>query len=288
MARAVLPLVAADDPADAAPAEGAATGRVRRRLRPALLLVVLVVVAALTWWLLRDPGPAPLSTADVARTVAEGLAAAQAEQRAAPPDAAVVYGTILPSLVTVTTGSGSGEPAGQGDGSLGTGTVVNADGSVLTALHVVSGGGTITVRFADGTRATATVAERDPTKDIAVLAVDRLPEVVVPAVLGGGVQVGDAVYPVGNPFGLERTLTAGVVSATGRTVRSQAGTLEDLIQFDAAVNPGSSGGPLVNRDGQVVGVVTALANPGKQSFFVGIGFAVPIANAGGAAGGPAI
>ncbi|MBI4940109.1 MAG: trypsin-like peptidase domain-containing protein [Actinobacteria bacterium] len=289
MARAVLPLVAADDPADAAPAEGAATGRVRRRLRPALLLVVLVLVAALAWWLVRDPGPAPLSRADVARTVAEGIATAQAEQRAAPPDAAVVYGTIVPSLVTVTTGRGAdGEAAGQDDGSLGTGTVVNADGSVLTALHVVSGGGPITVRFADGTRATATVAEKDPSKDIAVLAVDRLPEVVVPAVLGGGVQVGDAVYPVGNPFGLERTLTAGVVSATGRTVRSQAGTLEDLIQFDAAVNPGSSGGPLVNRDGQVVGVVTALANPGKQSFFVGIGFAVPIANAGGAASGPAI
>jgi S1-C subfamily serine protease len=286
MARAVLPLVAADDPADAAPAEGAATGRVRRRLRPALALLLVVVVAGTAWWFLRDPGPAPLSRADVAKTVADGIATAQAQQRAAPPDAAVVYGTILPSLVTVTAGGAAA--AGDGGESLGTGTVINADGSVLTALHVVSGGGRISVRFADGTRATATVANEDPAKDIAVLAVDRLPEVVVPAVLGGGVQVGDAVYPVGNPFGLERTLTAGVVSATDRTIRSQAGTLEGLIQFDAAVNPGSSGGPLVNRDGQVVGVVTALANPGKQSFFVGIGFAVPIASAGGAAGGPAI
>jgi S1-C subfamily serine protease len=106
-------------------------------------------------------------------------------------------------------------------------------------------------------------------------------------VMGGGARVGDAVYPVGNPLGLSGSLTAGVVSALDRSIRSENGrTLKQLIQFDAAVNPGNSGGPLLNRDGQVIGIVTALANPSQQPYFVGIGFAVPIATAGGAAGGP--
>jgi S1-C subfamily serine protease len=165
--------------------------------------------------------------------------------------------------------------------------VINAQGAVLTALHVVEGGGRIQVRFADGTQAQARVTGRQPASDIAVLAVDRLPEVVVPAVMAGGPQVGDAVYPVGNPLGLTRTLTAGVVSATGRSVRADGDrALEGLIQFDAAVNPGNSGGPLLDRDGHVIGIVTGLANPSQQSYFVGIGFAVPIDTAGGVAGGP--
>ena len=119
------------------------------------------------------------------------------------------------------------------------------------------------------------------------LLVEGVPGLVVPAVLGGGAQVGDAVFAVGNPLGLQASLTAGVVSALGRSIRVDAGrTLAGLIQFDAAVNPGNSGGPLLNRDGQVVGVVTGLANPSRQPYFVGIGFAVPIATAGGAAGLP--
>ena len=113
------------------------------------------------------------------------------------------------------------------------------------------------------------------------------PAVIVPAVLGGGVQVGDDTYSVGNPLGLADSMTAGVVSGPrpqhrprGRRAASSSG----LIQFDAAVNPGSSGGPLLNRQGQVVGIVTALANPTGQRFFVGIGFAVPIARRGGGGG----
>jgi len=143
------------------------------------------------------------------------------------------------------------------------------------------------VAFADGTRATATIASQQPENDIAVLAVDQLPEVTVPAVMGGGPQVGDAVFPVGNPLGLQASLTAGVVSALDRSIRAENGrTMKQLIQFDASVNPGNSGGPLLNRDGQVIGIVTALANPSKQPYFIGIGFAVPITTAGGAAGGP--
>jgi len=169
--------------------------------------------------------------------------------------------------------------------------VANDQGSVLTALHVVADadqpGRRIRVRFADGTVATARIASRQPANDVAVLTPDTLPQVVVPAVIGGGAQVGDAVFPVGNPLGLEDTLTAGVVSATGRTVKTETGaTLAGLIQFDAAVNPGNSGGPLLDRDGQVIGVVTGLANPSAQKYFVGVGFAVPINQAGGAAGLP--
>jgi S1-C subfamily serine protease len=165
--------------------------------------------------------------------------------------------------------------------------VVNAGGAVLTALHVVDGAAQVQVEFADGTRAAAQVTARQPEHDIAVLAVDRLPEVVVPAVLAGAPPIGDTVFAVGNPLGLRASLTSGVVSATGRTITPPSGpALDGLIQFDAAVNPGNSGGPLLNRAGQVVGIVTALANPANQDFFVGVGFAVPIATAGGAAGGP--
>ncbi len=245
------------------------------------------LLAAALWRATNDGGPTPLSRADVDRAVARGIEKSQVEQRTKAPDAVAAFRTISPSLVTVTTAR-SGPDAGAASGvALGAGVVVNAEGAVLTALHVVEGGGSIRVRFADGTRAAARVTSKQAARDIAVLAVDRLPDVVVPAVLGGGAQVGDDVFAVGNPLGLQRSLTAGVVSATDRKVRADEGrTLNDLIQFDAAVNPGNSGGPLLNRDGQVVGVVTGLANPSRQAYFVGIGFAVPIAIAGGVAGGP--
>jgi S1-C subfamily serine protease len=251
----------------------------------AALVVLLLVLAG---WLLRDQGPAPLTRSDVNSAVKAGVDKAQKEARNAPPDAAGAYRRILPSLVTVTAaGSGAGTSAAAATSALGAGVVINAQGSVLTALHVVADGKAIQIRFADGTVANAKIANRVPESDIAVLAVDRLPEVTVPAVMSGGAQVGDAVFPVGNPLGLRGTLTAGVVSALNRSTRVEGGrTLRRLIQFDAAVNPGNSGGPLLDRDGHVIGIVTALANPSRQPYFIGIGFAVPIATAAGAAGGP--
>ncbi len=196
-----------------------------------------------------------------------------------------VYEAILPSLVDIrTVGT---VPGSRGVGS---GVVVNGEGLILTALHVVDGASAIEVSFADGTESTAQVESTDPSNDIAVLQPDDLPEVVVPATLGssGAVEVGDEAFSAGSPLGLAGSFTAGVVSGLGRTIPLEGGSgeLDDLIQFDAAVNPGSSGGPLLNRDGQVVGIVTALANPAQQNFFVGLGFAVPIETAGGAAGGP--
>jgi S1-C subfamily serine protease len=263
--------------------------------RRVLAVLVAIVVAALLLavWLFSAAGPPPLTRPDVDRAVQSGIQKAQEQQRDTPPDAATAYRRILPSLVTVLAALGSGGNRGPGgrtagaESELGTGVVVNARGAVLTALHVIQDAARIQVRFADGTRTTAQVLRRQPENDIAVLAPDRLPQVVVPAVLGGAAQIGDAVFPVGNPLGLEDSLTAGVVSAVGRSIPTESGRiLKGLIQFDAAVNPGNSGGPLLDRDGHVVGIVTALANPSRQPFFVGIGFAVPISTAGGAAGGP--
>lgn len=258
-----------------------------RRPRWWWAIAALAVLAGL-WWLAGDGGnglPDALSAneaAEVDEAVAGAIDAALDDLAAAPPDAVAVYEALLPSIVAVRAGS-----ATSSDG-LGAGVVVSDDGTILTALHVVAGAATIRVAFADGTEATAAIVEQDAAHDVAVLAPDGLPEVVVPAVLGGGVRVGDDVYAIGHPLGLTASLTAGVVSGVGRTVPVPGGgELEGLIQFDAAVNPGSSGGPLVNRAGQVVGIVTSLANPSQQGFFVGIGFAVPIATAGGAAGAPA-
>jgi S1-C subfamily serine protease len=262
------------------PAPSAPRGRAWRgsRLSPlrtaAVVAVVALVAAAVLWRVADDDGPPPLTRGDIDQAVASGLAKAQEDARNAPPDAATAYRTITPSLVTIITGGP--RP------TIGAGVVVKADGTVLTALHVVSGGGSLQVRFADGTAATGRIVSRQPETDIAVLGVDKLPQVVVPAVMGGGARVGDTVFPVGNPLGLEDSLTAGVVSALDRTIRIDTGqTLTGLIQFDAAVNPGNSGGPLLDRQGNVIGIVTGLANPSKQPYFVGIGFAVPIATAGG-------
>jgi S1-C subfamily serine protease len=285
MARAAPPL-AVGEPDQLTPSDPPPPRR-RSRLTWALAVLVVCVVAALAFWRFSAGGPAPLTRTDVDREVQAGIDRAQQQQRNTPPDAATAYRTILPSMVTVTTEPAAGAHVAAGTVELGAGVVINAQGAVLTALHVVQEGGQIRVRFADGTLSPARVTSRQPANDIAVLAVDRLPEVVVPAVLAGGPQVGDAVFPVGNPLGLQDTLTAGVVSALNRSVRTPDGrTLRGLIQFDAAVNPGNSGGPLLNRDGQVIGIVTGLANPSQQSYFVGIGFAVPIPTAGGAAGGP--
>ena len=258
--------------------------RVPARLWWTSIAVLAVAALAISYALTRPPPPADLTRADVTAGVQAGLEQ-QAEQDAArPSDATLAHAAVAPSLVLVTTRSGSGESRLVGNGA---GVVVNADGTVLTALHVVDGAESITVSFSDGTNAAATIDESNPETDIATLRPQRLPDTVVPAVLGGGVQVGSPVFAVGHPLGLTDSLSAGVVSALGRTVTvTRDRKLEDLIQFDAAVNPGNSGGPLLNKAGQVVGIVTGLANPSDQTLFVGIGFAVPIATAGGSAGAP--
>jgi S1-C subfamily serine protease len=231
------------------------------------------------------PGPRPLSRNDVNDSITKALASVT------PPPAfsEQVYEQIQPSLVLI-----EATPTGRGidppEGNLGSGVVVDQAGDILTSLHVVAGAAAIKLTFADGTTSPAQIVAQQPDHDIAVLQAAQPPNPIGPAVLGnpGAVRVGDDAYAVGNPFGLAGSISAGVISGLDRTFKleSSGQTVRGLFQIDAAVNPGNSGGPLLNRDGQVIGIVTALINPTDQKVFIGIGLAVPIDVAGGAAGLP--
>ena len=277
--------------ADAAPDTSAGVTRRewwrRRSARRGALglgvVLVLALVAAIVITNIRISSRPDLSTSSVnaiARAHANSAVSALESQ---PPTAASVYSVIRASLVVVV----SERSRASATSELGTGFFVDAAGDIMTALHVVKNATRITVTFADGTTSPATIKSADATNDIAVLTPKRLPTVVIPAVLGGGAIVGDEAFAVGNPLGLVGSLSAGVISGVDRTFSPAGGPkLSGLIQFDAAVNPGSSGGPLLNTKGQVIGIVTGLANPSGNDAFSGIGFAVPIATAGGAAGAP--
>jgi S1-C subfamily serine protease len=229
------------------------------------------------------PGPAPLTTTDVKNTFAQVMASATVP----PADSARVYQVIQPSVVLIQTkGTNS---TGQDDGGLGTGVIVNDTGAILTALHVVTQSTEIDITFADGTQSPAVIVNTQPENDIAVLQASQPPAQIVPATLGNpnALQVGDEAFVVGNPLGLYSSMSAGVISGLERSFDPPNGQeIKHLIQVDAAVNPGNSGGPLLNRAGQVVGIVTALINPTKQDVFIGIGLAVPINSAASGAGLP--
>jgi S1-C subfamily serine protease len=178
------------------------------------------------------------------------------------------------------------------DLAIGTGVVVDDKGTILTSLHIVSNAKAVLVTFADGTESEASIVAAQDENDLAVLRPAVIPDDLVAATLASSdtLHVGDEVVAVGNPFGITDSLSSGVVSGLGRNFKSPktGQTLANVIQFDAAVNPGNSGGPLVNRDGEVVGIVTALLNPTDQDVFIGIGFAVPIETASALAGAPPV
>jgi S1-C subfamily serine protease len=200
-----------------------------------------------------------------------------------------VYQIIQPSLVLIQTDTANAEANGDAEHGLGSGVIINRQGQILTSLHVVNGANQITVTFADGTQSIATIASSQPDNDIATLTAATLPQQYVPATIGnpGGLRVGDEAYVVGNPFGLYSSMSAGVISGFDRAFEppNTNKVMHGLIQVDAAVNPGNSGGPLLDRNGFVVGIVTGIVNPTEQSFFIGIGFAVPINVAAGGRGG---
>jgi S1-C subfamily serine protease len=176
------------------------------------------------------------------------------------------------------------------EAGVGTGVVINEDGLILTNLHVVWGAQRLRVTFFDGTEADAAVVATQPNNDLAVLKPQRIPDDLQPAVLGSSRQVvpGDAVAVVGFPFGMGPSVSAGVVSGLNREFSNEKGDrkMSGLIQFDAAANPGNSGGPLVNMNGEVIGIVTAIMNPTSARTFIGIGFAATIESAGMAVGLP--
>ena len=259
--------------------------RMSRRARTAVAALVVAAVAvgvvALTT---RGPSSPPLKRAEVGTIASEAVESAIEDLRKEPATSAVVYQQILPSLVQI---EARGRSATGDDTGLGTGVIVNASGAILTALHVVDDAARIRLGFVDGTRSGGRIVSADPANDIAVLMPDRPPGTIVPAVLGGAGQIGDETYAVGHPLGFVGSLSSGVISGLERTIEASGGRkLRGLIQFDAAVNPGNSGGPLLNRGGQVIGIVTSLADPSRDGYFTGIGFAVPIGAAGGAADAP--
>jgi len=162
------------------------------------------------------------------------------------------------------------------EGGQGSGFVYSREGYIITNNHVVEGASSIEVRFTDGSSLEAEVVGTDPYSDLAVLKIKKLPEDVKPLKLGvsSELKIGDTVVAIGNPYGLSGTMTLGIVSQLGRLLKAPGGYLiVDVIQTDAAVNPGNSGGPLLNLKGEVVGVNTAIVSP--TGAFAGIGFAIP-------------
>ncbi len=255
-------------------------------LAGALLALALVLLA-----LRFLPGHRAITQDDIDAAVRESL-----EKEPLPSQATKAYEAILPSVVRVVAlpdeedkGETNNEKRAM-ERSLGTGVVIIDNGTILTNLHVVWGAKKIRVRFANGHESEAVMVGAQPENDLAVLKALSLPDDLEAATMRSTADLrpGDHVIAVGHPFGIGPSVSYGVVSGLKRAFRSPDGEklLSNLIQFDAAANPGNSGGPLVTMDGQVVGIVTAILNPGTQRTFIGIGFAVPIENAASAAGMP--
>ncbi|MFT3954944.1 MAG: trypsin-like peptidase domain-containing protein [Piscinibacter sp.] len=284
-------------------------GRHERRL---WALAVMALVAAMLFWRAGPKAPAPLTFEQIDHLVRKSI-----EEKPLTSAAALAYDKIIPSVVRVVGYDREGEPSPHGERKggkdtkeaedarpkrdaadmpgfqergVGTGVVIVDNGTILTNLHVVMGAERVKVTFMDGLEADAKLISVMPEHDLAVLRAMKVPDDLHAATMRGtgDLSPGDRVMAVGFPFGIGPSASEGIVSGLKREFRSPEGerTLTNLIQFDAAANPGNSGGPLVTMDGEVVGVVTAILNPTKQRVFVGIGFAVPIENAAAGAGMP--
>jgi serine protease DegQ len=305
---------AAPQPADAATAAPPAAALAapspalprRRRWRPAMLATLALLVAVAALWQFGPKLPKPLTQRDIDRAVLHTLT-----KTPLPAPAAKAFAAVRGSVVKVVGYSRPEAKAGESksdakankgrnfvgpeyeepdERGVGTGVVIVDNGTILTNLHVVYGARRIKVIFADGLESDADIVGLQPENDLAVLKARKIPDDLMAATMRstGDLQPGDRVTAVGFPFGIGPSVSHGVVSGLKREFRSPEGQriLTNLIQFDAAANPGNSGGPLVTDDGEVVGIVTAIYNPTAERFFVGIGFAVPIENAAQAAGMP--
>jgi S1-C subfamily serine protease len=169
--------------------------------------------------------------------------------------------------------------------AVGTGVVIDDQGTILTNLHVAQAAKRLRVEFHDGTEADARIIGARPELDLAIIQPSTLPDDLQPATLGSSAALrpGDEVVAIGFPFGIGPSASSGVVSGLLRIFEQEGSpAMRNMIQFDAAANPGNSGGPLVNANGEVVGIVTAILNPSGIRTFAGIGFAATIEDAGGA------
>ena len=257
-------------------------------------VVTLLMVAGLALTASHPSKPAVLTMAQIDAAMRQSI-----EDKPLKSAAARAYEAILPSVVRVvglmSEADDGSDPKGDDmkgisafERGVGTGVVIIDNGTILTNLHVIHGAKRIRVTFMDGTESDAVVLNVQPENDLAVLRAKTIPDDLEAATMRSTADLapGDQVLAVGFPFGIGPSASAGVVSGLKREFRSPEGAqmLTNLIQFDAAANPGNSGGPLVTMDGEVVGIVTAILNPSRQRVFIGIGFAVPIENAAGAAG----
>ena len=245
-----------------------------------LLALLVVITHALLM-----PTSRPITQENIESAVLYTL-----DNKTLPSATAKAYEVIRPSVVRVRRMEADEKGGEDKEKGVGTGVVIVDKGIILTNVHVVLGAKRVQVVFADGLESDATVTGMQPENDLAVLQAHKIPDDLAAATMRStaDLAVGDQVVAVGFPFGIGPSATAGVVSGLRREFVSPEGkrVLTNLIQFDAAANPGSSGGPLVTARGEVVGIVTAILNPTNQRFFVGIGFAVPIENAAMAAGLP--
>jgi len=258
---------------------GALASRPRYISAFAAALVAVLLAATLS----DRSGSRPLTQDDIDAAVLHTL-----HTRPLPSPAARAWEVIRPSVVRVRALEAAKEGEPDVERNVGTGVVIVDTGTILTNLHVVAGAPRIRIEFADGHESEATVRGLEPDQDLAVLQARSIPDDLRAATMRSthDLAVGERVVAVGFPFGIGPTATAGVVSGLRREFRSPEGerVLTNLIQFDAAANPGNSGGPLVTADGEVVGIVTAIMNPTEQRVFVGIAFAVPIETAASSAG----
>jgi S1-C subfamily serine protease len=266
----------------------AALARRERRLWAAALIALAVAF----WWFNPTLAPkAPLTMEQIDTAMRQSI-----EDKPLVAPEARAYETILPSVVRVvglmTEGDDGSDDKDHGtvERGIGSGVVIIDNGTILTNLHVINGARKIRVTFFDGSESEAVVLNTQPENDLAVLRARTIPDDLEAATMRSTADLapGDKVIAVGFPFGIGPSVSSGIVSGLKRQFRSPDGQqmLSNLIQFDAAANPGNSGGPLVTMDGSVVGIVTAILNPSRQRVFIGIGFAMPIENAAAAAGMP--
>ena len=187
-------------------------------------------------------------------------------------NAKAVYAAVSTGVVEIAAG-------GSGSSATGSGFVVDAQGHIVTAAHVVDNASSIKVTFADGTTRTATLTGKDDATDVAVLKIDPSGLTLHPLALGSSasLEVGDALAAIGSPFGYEESFSTGIVSGLDRTIQAPNGfTVAHAIQTDAALNPGNSGGPIVDSSGRVIGIADQIATNGSSDQNSGVGFAVPI------------
>jgi S1-C subfamily serine protease len=254
----------------------------QRLLWLAVMLLSVALIAMV--WQQRQGGAAALTQKDIDAAVLRTLTT-----QVMPSPAARAAEKIRPSVVRVLS-YGKDKDGKEEEQGVGTGVVIVDKGIILTNLHVVQGADRLKITFADGSESGASVTGAQPENDLAVLQAHTIPDDLAAATMRStnDLVAGDQVVAVGFPFGIGPSVSAGVISGFDREFKSPEGKqiIDNLIQFDAAANPGNSGGPLVTMDGEVVGIVTGILNPTSARTFVGIGFAVPIESAASAAGLP--